>query len=246
MGRGAAAWLPVFLFVTMSGSTAHQMGGGFHNVPNPPKPRGTVAAVYDLLDRVLPGAASHFRLSLGACPGGAAPPCYHLSDADANEGGQAKIVVTGTGASELSAALGHYFRHFCNMTIGWPRGGGSNLFLPSPWPRIGLAGGETKRRVVPWSYMMNVVAHSYSFAWYSCTSPVHPRACTRVLVAACTACARATRRVRRRRSVSALRGCPPASPIVPIQAAAAPSPPRRPPHRTGTGPCRDWPHSHVS
>jgi hypothetical protein len=42
-----------------------------------------------------------------------------------------QVSVRGTTASELTAAIGYYLRNYCNMTIGWPRGGGSNVFLPS-------------------------------------------------------------------------------------------------------------------
>ena len=51
------------------------------------------------------------------------------------------------------------------MTIGWPRGGGSNIFIPEKWPAIG-ADPITKRRIAPWSYIMNVCTHSYSLAFY--------------------------------------------------------------------------------
>mmetsp|Transcript_126804 Transcript_126804/g.370703 ORF Transcript_126804/g.370703 Transcript_126804/m.370703 type:complete len:809 (+) Transcript_126804:82-2508(+) len=118
------------------------------------------SAVGDLLDRVLPGARQHFALRLAsACPGlGGRTPCYHLAD----EGDHLAIVATG--ASELAAAVGFYLRDYCNMTIGWPRGGGSNVFLPRVWPKIGTA--VTRSRSVPWSYMMNVCTHSYSLVWY--------------------------------------------------------------------------------
>lgn len=159
------AWQGTLAVLLCISNASTPASASFHSDPNPAKPQGTVAAVYALLDRVLPGSASHFRLVIGACPGGALPPCYHLGD-DNDDNGGARVAVTGTGASELSAAVGYYFRQYCNMTLGWPRGGGSNVFLPSPWPRIGVAGGDTKRRAVPWSYMMNVVTHSYSFAWY--------------------------------------------------------------------------------
>lgn len=76
------------------------------------------------------------------------------------------------------------------MTIGWKRGGGSNIFIPKTWPKVGST--ISKRRVVPFSYAMvrkfavlpgsrpprelhptdslpeqNVCTHSYSLAWYS-------------------------------------------------------------------------------
>jgi alpha-N-acetylglucosaminidase len=120
---------------------------------------GNVSAVYDLLERVIPGSSSHFVLSLSTsnCANLAAP-CFLMED----QGGQ--VAIKGSSASELTAALGTYFREYCNMTIGWPRGGGSNIFTPSPWPALGSP--ISRRRIVPWSYIMNVCTHSYSLVWY--------------------------------------------------------------------------------
>ena len=50
------------------------------------------------------------------------------------------------------------------MTIGWRRGGGSRLFVPSPWPAVGNP--VRRCRSVPHSYIMNVCTHSYSLVWY--------------------------------------------------------------------------------
>jgi len=55
-------------------------------------------------------------------------------------------------------------REVCNMTFGWPRGGGSNVAIPNPWPCVGQP--ITRKRVAPWSYIMNVCTHSYSLVWY--------------------------------------------------------------------------------
>lgn len=127
---------------------------------NPNKPRGNVQAVYDLLDRVLPGSKSHFKLTFAdSCMGNVKAPCYSLSD------NQGKIAIVATGASELTSGLGYYFRQYCNMTTGWPRGGGNNIYLPKVWPLIGKQ--VSRKRNVPWSYIMNVCTHSYSLVWYS-------------------------------------------------------------------------------
>lgn len=128
--------------------------------PNPPKPIGTVQAVKALLERVVPGSSGHFDLALdkGAlCRGGL--PCYTMETS-----ADGKLKITGTSASELSAAVGYYFRQYCNMTIGWPRGGGSRVFLPKKWPRVSVK--VTRQRNTPWSYIMNVCTHSYSLVWY--------------------------------------------------------------------------------
>eukprot|EP00040_Diaphanoeca_grandis_P011341 m.58045 g.58045 ORF g.58045 m.58045 type:complete len:883 (+) comp22488_c0_seq2:20-2668(+) len=121
---------------------------------------GNVGAVYDLLDRVLPNSKSHFVLQIqaGDC-GSVAPPCFTLSDtADT-------LTVSGTTAAELTLGVGHYMREYCNMTIGWKRGGGSNVFIPPVWPKVGMD--VSIRRTTPWSYIMNVCTHSYSLVWYS-------------------------------------------------------------------------------
>jgi hypothetical protein len=66
---------------------------------------GSVAAVNDMLDRVLPGSKAHFSFSLAdTCPD-SKPPCFHLADA-----ANGTIAVTATGAAELASGLGHYFR----------------------------------------------------------------------------------------------------------------------------------------
>lgn len=120
---------------------------------------GNVSAVYDLLERVLPSSSSHFVLSIVPfCPG-TSQPCYQITDTP-----DGKIALAGTSASELTAGVGFYLREFCNLTIGWPRGGGSSLALPKSWPVFGTK--MTRSRNVPWSYAMNVCTHSYSFVWY--------------------------------------------------------------------------------
>jgi hypothetical protein len=126
-----------------------------------PPAQGTVQAAYDLLERMIPGSSSHFALVIAPTPPGcpAGRSCFLLADNDA------QVSVVGTSAAELTAGIGHYFREFCNFTIGWPRGGGSNVFAPAAWPSIG-ATPVVVARVVPLSYVMNVCTHSYSLVWY--------------------------------------------------------------------------------
>eukprot|EP00937_MAST-01D_sp_MAST-1D-sp2_P006168 g6168.t1 len=130
-----------------------------HALPTP-QLKGTVAAAYGVLDRLLPGSKSHFALTIvDGCDGVPSDtPCFTTSNGD-----DGTVVIAGTSASELTFAIGEYLRQDCNMTIGWPRGGNSNLFLPSAWPKATAA---TRRRNTPWSYMMNVCTHSYSLVWY--------------------------------------------------------------------------------
>eukprot|EP01065_Artemidia_motanka_P029639 TRINITY_DN35724_c0_g1_i1.p1 TRINITY_DN35724_c0_g1~~TRINITY_DN35724_c0_g1_i1.p1 ORF type:complete len:846 (+),score=277.66 TRINITY_DN35724_c0_g1_i1:58-2595(+) len=120
-------------------------------------PKGTVQAVYDLLDRVVPGQKQHFTLGFADNCTVEAAPCFSFSAS----GGA--VTVTATGANELAAGIGFYMREHCNMTIGWPRGGGSNVVPPARWPDVQKV---AKRRSATWSYMMNVCTHSYSLQWY--------------------------------------------------------------------------------
>ena len=130
--------------------------------------QGDVGAVVSMVERVLPGAGLHFNLAFesGNCQG-ISPPCFEIKDED-----DGRVAITATSASELSAGVGHYLREVCNMTIGWPRGGGSNVFIPrselslSGWPKIPGGAIIARHRAVPWSYIMNVCTHSYSLVWY--------------------------------------------------------------------------------
>ena len=122
---------------------------------------GDVAAAYDLLERVLPGSSSHFSLSFLQ---NVTEAQFRVFDLPATF----QVGIAATSASEMTAGLGWYLREVCNLTYGWPRGGGSNMFLPNPWPKVGAVetAPVTRLRVVPWSYFMNVCTHSYSFVWY--------------------------------------------------------------------------------
>lgn len=117
--------------------------------------KGNVWAVYDLLERVVPDSTDHFSFSLSddACQGTGTKACFTISD----EGSKTRIEATT--ASELTMGLGVYFREFCNMTIGWPRGGGSHVFKPAEWPKVGST--VVRARNVPWSYMMNVSTNCF-------------------------------------------------------------------------------------
>ena len=129
--------------------------------PAPTLPQGTVQSAIDMLERVLPGSSPHFTLSfVPTCPGATSPHCFTLSD-----GPSGTIAIAGTSASELTAAIGIYLREYCNMTVGWKRGGGSSIATPPTWPTIGAP--VTTSRAVPYSYIMNVCTHSYSLWTYT-------------------------------------------------------------------------------
>ena len=131
---------------------------GAGTTPRPPL--GNVSAVEELLDRVLPGAREHFQLAIDASACASNAGCFTLED-----GLGGTIKVTGSTTSDVTAGVGAYLMDHANMTIGWPRGGGQNLFLPQHWPTLGQK--VTKQRNTPWSYIMNVCTHSYSLVWYS-------------------------------------------------------------------------------
>ena len=123
-----AVALVVIIAVALQLRTAHA---------SPPLPTivRDVSAAYALLERFLPGSSAAFTLATtgdAECGVGVPAPCLTIAD-----GGAGKVTVTGSGVSEVTAALGVYFRQVCNMTIGWPRGGGSRVFTPSPWPSVG-------------------------------------------------------------------------------------------------------------
>ena len=85
-------------------------------------------AVSSIINRVLPsGSLEHFDLKIisGNCSATVAPPCFSISTTTT---GQTKI--SGSSVSEVAAGIGVYLREYCNMTIGWPRGGGMNVFKP--------------------------------------------------------------------------------------------------------------------
>ena len=119
--------------------------------PFPPHLSGSADAVSELLERVLPGSSTRFELAVDtalACPRKA--NCFEL--ADSFDG--LKTVVTGTTASEVAAGVGLYLREWCGMTIGWTRGGGRHVFIPSRWPAVGR--NLTRARSVPYSHVTQV------------------------------------------------------------------------------------------
>jgi hypothetical protein len=116
-----------------------------------PRPQlvGDINAVRLVIDRVLGCDISHkfdVAFDSSACTDGAA--CWTLSDSS-----DGRIAIRGSTASESTAAIGFYLRNFLNLTIGWPRGGGSYVTVPTVLPRVGRT--IVQQRNVPWSYIMN-------------------------------------------------------------------------------------------
>eukprot|EP00035_Acanthoeca_spectabilis_P021929 m.440986 g.440986 ORF g.440986 m.440986 type:complete len:917 (-) comp18600_c0_seq1:173-2923(-) len=126
---------------------------------------GDASAVSALLERVLPGSSAHFELAITPAPPGSAGPAkngFTLSDT-----ADGRVRVTGTTASELTGGLGVYLREFCGMTVGWVRGGGSYVFTPNPWPKVGAP--VARNRSVPYSHVTQVCTHSYTLVWHNWT-----------------------------------------------------------------------------
>jgi alpha-N-acetylglucosaminidase len=146
-----------FLVVLVASSTVATPIPSF-----PPHLVGDVSAVYAMIERVIPGASDHFSLSLSPnCAGvQSGTNCFTLTDDGS------KIAITGTTASEITGGVGVYLREYCGMTVGWVRGGGTNVFLPSSWPKIGGAKGAiSQARSVPYSHVTQVCTHSYTLVW---------------------------------------------------------------------------------
>ena len=94
-------------------------------------PRDDTAPVSALLDRMLDGLSSHFSLHLDPHVGN----CFSLDDVSDLPGHQISVVAGDT--STLASAVGYYLRERANLTIGWPRGGGSRVAVPSGgWPTM--------------------------------------------------------------------------------------------------------------
>ena len=130
----------------------------FVQVPlNPNSRGGDTAALYDLLERILPGERRCFTFEVVNATT-SKDDTVHVVALNGS------VVIKGTGTNELAAGLGFYLREHCSAVIGWPRGGGSRILKPAGgWPDVVVE----KKRIVPWSYAMNVCTHSYSLVWYS-------------------------------------------------------------------------------
>jgi alpha-N-acetylglucosaminidase len=132
--------------------------------------RGSAEAVRGLVSRaVSPDAAALFELSIvpGLCAAIEAPPavrsplCFRVSAAGA------RVRVEATSGVELARGVGSYLRRHHNMSFAWKRTGGSqNAFAP-PSPRaLAALEPEVQFKRTNISYYQNVVASSYTHAWW--------------------------------------------------------------------------------
>ena len=127
----------------------------------PPHLVGTAPAVEALLERVLPGSASHFAFTISRN----ATHATNRNSFELSDTADGKTAIRGTTASELTAGLGFYLRELCNITVGWTRGGGSRVVKPAVWPTIGPTP-IVRSRSVPYSHVTQVCTHSYTLAWH--------------------------------------------------------------------------------
>ena len=141
-----------------SASTAASVGTKPTVASAAPDPTAPVAA---LLERLLPDSSSHFQLRISG-----KPSCFSIDDVSDLPGHQ--IIVNGGDLATLAAGVGYYLRERANITIGWPRGGGSRVGVPAGgWPTMASSGGRLDVcRATEYSYFMNVCTHSYSLVWY--------------------------------------------------------------------------------
>ena len=133
--------------------------------------RGEAGAVHDLVARsVSPVAAAALQLSVSPklCHGLRLPPatrgrlCFRIFAASV--GGLVRI--EGSSAVDLARGVGTYFREYHNCSFSWKRTGGFQSALalpPSQWPAIQ---GRTEVRRSNISYYQNVVASSYTHAFW--------------------------------------------------------------------------------
>jgi alpha-N-acetylglucosaminidase len=142
--------------------------------------RGSVDAVQALVTRVLglpppPGASGmaplrpQFELEMvPQCGNGVhgtvarSGLCFILAPPTSASGAVAKI--SATSAVELTRGIATYLRAHCNMSFSWQRTGGNQVRWPAVWPVVATR--QTVYRNTEYSYFQNVVASSYTFAFY--------------------------------------------------------------------------------
>ena len=158
--------VPLLLALTSASAASAAATSGPVGVINE-HPDDPVQAATELLQRVLPGAASQITMELLPKPTNGAAAMQLDS-----QGG--KVILRGTGGVEMASALNWYMNDYLNATYDWntyaegqlPQLTGSALpeggeALPLPLPETS----PVKPREVPWSYYMNVCTYGYSLAF---------------------------------------------------------------------------------
>ena len=132
-------------------------------------PAETVAPVAAMIERVIPGGAAHFALSLvdraelpGACDS-AVGECVALADLP-----DGRVGISGTSLPSLGFGVGTFLRARCNASLTWVKTGGLEArCTAATLPAVGAAASRVYARSVRWTYYQNVVDSSYSFAWWN-------------------------------------------------------------------------------
>ena len=81
-------------------------------------------AVYDLIERVTPGYASHYRLEI--------IPSENGNDVYEVDGDGQKIILRGNNAVSLATAFNWYLKYTCHAHVSWF---GNQLELPAKLPQ---------------------------------------------------------------------------------------------------------------
>ena len=133
--------------------------------------RGTAEAVSKLIARTAPGLpleAFDLAVAPDVCVGAGRRTvqggslCFRVAG-----GGGSRVRIAGSSAVELARGVGWYLRSALNMSFSWARTGGHQVTAsrvpPAQWP---VRVGHMARRANV-SYYANVVASSYSHAFWS-------------------------------------------------------------------------------
>lgn len=114
---------------------------------------GNAQAVYDLIERILPGKSGNFIVELTSPS--------NEKDIFEIESANGKIVLRGNNGISVSSALNYYLKNYANCHISW---NGSNLNLPEPLPVV-----PQKVRIespYKFRYYFNYCTFNYTASWW--------------------------------------------------------------------------------
>jgi len=117
-----------------------------------------IAAVKDLIQRVLPRHAQLFVLELIPQWQNVGSDVFEI-DSNANK---TRVILRGNNGIALSSALNYYLKYLAHCQISW---GANNLNIPEPAP---MPTGTKIKVVTPYKYRyyMNTCTHGYSAVWW--------------------------------------------------------------------------------
>ena len=110
-------------------------------------------AVIDLIERVLPGASSHFDIRF--IPSADGKDIFEISTKGR------KILLSGNNGVSVASALNFYLKNYCNFELTWNN---LNDKRPTTFPPVK----EPVRKVSPhkYRYYLNYCTFSYTMAWW--------------------------------------------------------------------------------